>query len=302
MSHAGRGGTGGRVPEVLGSGFRFLEGPRWRDGRLWVSDQHAHTVYSLDDRGGVRVEAELDDMPSGLGFLPDETLLIASMRDRTVLRRDGGTLRVHADLSGWGAGWVNDMVVDGRGRAFVGLTFGRLYERASETDLLVRIDPDGSHQVVSDSVSMPNGAAVSEDGRFLVLAESGAGRISVFVIGEDGALGPASVFAVVPGPAPDGLCLDAEGAAWVAFPRAGAFRRIADGGEVLDEIPVEGRSIACVLGGPERRTLHLLVDTGPGEGFARLREAPDGSRDAELSDCVSSVLTVEVDVPGAGLP
>src|SRR5690348_9473523 len=142
--------------QLLADGFKFPEGPRWHDGKLWFSDQHGHRVYALSDAGAATVVTELEDMPSGLGFLPDGGLLISAMRSRRILRHDSTGLRTHADLSSMGDGWVNDMVVDGVGRAYVGFTFGRVYTNEKASAAVVLVDVDGTHRVVTDEVSIPN--------------------------------------------------------------------------------------------------------------------------------------------------
>jgi len=102
----------------------FGEGPRWRDDRLWYSDFHQHAVYSVGADGARRTEvADLDDRPSGLGWLPDGTMLVVGMTRHQVLRVVDGVPTLHADLAPLANGCCNDMVVDATGNAYVG-TFG----------------------------------------------------------------------------------------------------------------------------------------------------------------------------------
>src|SRR5579875_1704748 len=123
----------------------YLEGPRWHDQRIWFSDFYTGRVYSAaEDGSGLRVEAEVPQQPSGLGWLPDGRLMIVSMRDARVLRREhDGTMTCHADLSGYVGGLLNDMVVDSRGRAFIGESG---FDLRGGADLrpgsLLRVDPD----------------------------------------------------------------------------------------------------------------------------------------------------------------
>src|SRR4051812_49357628 len=111
-----------RETTVVLDGYTYFECPRWHDDRIWVSDFYSHQVVSAREDGtDVRVEAEVPGQPSGLGWLPDGRLLVVSMRDQKVLRREpDGQLVVHADLSTYVSGNVNDMLVDAHGRAYVG--------------------------------------------------------------------------------------------------------------------------------------------------------------------------------------
>lgn len=288
---------------LLTEGFKFPEGPRWHDGKLWFSDQHGHRVYTLGSAGVPNVVVDLEDMPSGLGFQPDGGLLISAMRSRRIFRYDATGLRVHADLSGMGDGWVNNMVVDSEGRAYVGFTFGRVYTNEKASAAVVLVDIDGSHRVATAEVSLPNGSVITPDRKILIVGESGARRLTAFDIASDGSLSGRRTFAEFETETPDGCCLDAEGAIWMAAPRGGRFIRVRDGGEIVDEIRVtEGHAIACALGGAARRTLFLLITEFTSENFQQIRENTDFARDPEISTCKGRIETVEVDVPGAGWP
>lgn len=273
-------------PIRLGGGFRFGEGPRWFEGMLWFSDVLGEAVHTVDLTGAMTTLPLPGRAPSGLGFRPDGTLLIVSTRDRQVLRYDGDDVTLVADLSGLVPADLGDMVIDERGRAYVG-------SQARAGGVLVRIDPDDTATVVADRLDLPNGMAITPDGATLVVAESTGRRLTAFTIDDDGALSDRRVFADgLDGP-PDGLTVDAEGGLWVAMTVAQRFDRIVDAGggrhEVTDRIDVAGRTaIACTLGGPEGRTLFLLscVDARP----ERLAASRDSRVDALL-----------VDVPAAGV-
>jgi sugar lactone lactonase YvrE len=278
--------------ETLAEGFAFLEGPRWHDGRLWVSDMHDHRVLTLDAKGRSETICEVSQQPSGLGWLPDGRLLVVSMVDRRVLRLEAQGLVEHADLSGPGLAsfHCNDMVVDARGRAYVG-NFGFDFQAGEEhrEKVLLLVEPDGSVRVVADGLSFPNGSVITPDGRTLVVGESWAARLTAFDIHEDGSLHGRRVWAALPGAVPDGCCLDAEGAIWVASPMSSELLRVREGGEVLARVPTQQMAIACMLGGADRRTLFVL--TAPStqrEECRRLRSA--------------RIETLRVDVPGAGRP
>ena len=291
----------------IASGFSFLESPRWHDGRLWLSDFYTHRVLTLDATGRAQTVCEVPAQPSGLGWLPDGRLLVCAMRERRVLRLEpDGRLVVHADLSGIAGGHVNDMVVDGHGRAYVGnFGFDRTGDAPLRTARLACVWPDGRARVVADGLYFPNGSVVTPDGRTLIVAETMGNRISAFDIAADGTLGPRrdwAVFGPVPASrqmaavrasmvvAPDGLVLDAEGAVWLADARHRRVLRVAEGGRVLQEIGTGDIGVyACTLGGPTRRTLTLCV-------------APDGVPGQARSLTDAALWSTEVDVPGAGWP
>jgi sugar lactone lactonase YvrE len=272
---------------VLAEGLGFLEGPRWHEGKLWFSDFVSKKVHTVGMDGVVSDVVEVDGIPSGLGWLPDGTLLIVSMQDRKLLRHDGSSLALHADLAPFATFSCNDMVVDAKGRAYVG-NFGFDFEAGAPPApaVLVCIDPDGSARVVADELMFPNGTVITPDGKTLIVGESFGARLTAFDVAEDGSLSNRRVFALLPsGAAPDGCCLDAEGCVWAASPTTNQVLRLREGGEVVEQISTGDRqTIACMLGGDDRRTLFVLtapLSRDPGAG---------------------AILTTTVDVPGAGLP
>jgi sugar lactone lactonase YvrE len=282
--------------QVLVDGLAFGEGPRWHDGRLYISDIHDHQVLAVDPVGATTVVARHDGPLSGLGWLPDGRLLVVAM-DGEVLRLDGegGDLVVHADVRPLAAHGINDMIVHPEGWAYVG-QFG--YDRESGARVapspLVRVDADGSVHRAAEDLLVANGMALTPDGATLVVAESAGMRLSAFTVGGDGVLRERRVFAQLPsGHAPDGMCIDADGAAWVSCVTTDWCLRVAEGGEVLDRIQVEEKGrhpVACVLGGPERRTLYLLTATTYGEA------------EPSLQARAGRIEQVRVAVPGAGWP
>jgi sugar lactone lactonase YvrE len=296
-----------RIRTVV-DGMSYLECPRWHDGRVYVSDFYTQRVLAVDAAGGGQPEtvARVPEQPSGLGWLPDGTMLVVSMRDRALMRvRDGGKLELHADLSSLAPWHINDMVVDTAGRAYIGnFGFDLMSGAPIRHTVLLRVDPDGTATVAADDLAFPNGMVIFPDGRTLVVAESLGKRLTAFDVARDGTLSNRRAWAelgstpdtddvgelmAAGGIAPDGIALDAEGAIWAADALGGRVVRVREGGEIVEEIAPGTGVFACALGGAEGRTLFLCA----APSFLEHERAH--TRDAALLAC-------EVDVPRAGLP
>ena len=285
---------------ILASGLHFGEGPRWHEGRLWFSDFYDHAVKSVDVSGGLRTELEIDDQPSGLGWLPDGRLLVVGMHRRHVLRVDPDGVRVHADLSAIATCHANDMVVDRHGRAYVG-NFGFHLDEALKargvegviadhpTARLARVDPDGRVHLAAEDLHFPNGCVITPDGGTLIVAETLGMRLSAFDIGPDGSLSNRRVWALLGRRAPDGICLDADGHVWVANAIAPECVLVAPGGEVIATVETSQPCFACMLGGPQRRVLFMM--TAP----SSMAEIVSASRQGRIE-------STEVAVAGVGSP
>ena len=284
---------------ILLEGLCFGEGPRWHEGRLWFSDFYAHAVKSVDENGAVRTEVELDDQPSGLGWLPDGRLLVVAMKERAVRRLDPEGLVLHADISALTAHLCNDMVVDTKGVAWVG-NFGfdldaEFRSRGIEvltdhpTANLVRVEPDGSVHLAATDMHFPNGSVVTADGSTLIVAESLAGRLTAFDIDADNSLSNRRVWAQFAGIGPDGICLNDRNQVWVANAQANEVVLVAEGGEILERVETSQNCYACMLGGGDGRTLFAVTAA---------------SSDAEQASlqATGKIETVRVDSPGAGCP
>jgi sugar lactone lactonase YvrE len=284
---------------LVEGGIYFGEGPRWRGGRLWFSDFYAHAVKSVSMAGDMRTEVEIDDQPSGLGWLPDGSMLIVSMTKRQLLRRwTDGRISIHAHLSGVAGFHCNDMVVDDAGRAYVG-NFGfdldaELAARGAEsvfadhpTAKLACVLPDGSVRVAADDMHFPNGSVITPDGMTLIVGESLASRLTAFDLGADGSLSNRRVWANTQPRPPDGIALDAAGAVWIANPIAPECARIAEGGQVLEVIDTGQHCYACMLGGDDGRTLFMLTAAQLG---------------SDTAGRTGKILVTTVEVPHAGRP
>jgi sugar lactone lactonase YvrE len=246
------------TPQLINDALVFPESPRWRDGLLWISDVHAYALRALDDTGRVVHSRDVPGRPAGSGFLPDGSLLLATALDRrlSVHRWDCSPTPV-ADLSALATGLLNDMVVGPTGRAWVGDTGFNLMTETPRPGRILTFTLDEGPRVATEGVEFPNGMALTPDGRELIVNESTAGRTSVFSVADDGTLTRDRTLAE-PGPMPDGLCLDADGAVWVPLLQGGRFVRISRNGRLLDEVDAEGRMpVSCTFGGPDREWLYL---------------------------------------------
>lgn len=280
-----------RKLDTILDGLAFGEGPRWREGELYFSDMHAHEVVALTPAGQRRTAAAFDGPVSGLGWLPDGRMLVVSMNDKKLLRQQGGGFVPHGDLSIVAMGLANDMVVSAAGQAFVGnFGFSLHPPEKPKAAVLARVDEDGTVHAAAAEMMFPNGMVITPDGKTLIVAESWARVLTAFDLAADGALSNRRVWAAMPEKAlPDGICLDEEGAIWVASPTTSDVLRIREGGEVTERIATEQLAIACMLGGADRRTLFVLTaeSTDP-EICAKTRTA--------------RVQAVQVEVAGDGLP
>jgi len=283
--------TDGNRPElrVIVSDLVFPESPRWRSGRLWVSDWGAHEVHALDLVGGDEVVARIDSFPMCIDHLPDGRLLVVSSRDRRVLRRQAdGSLVTHADLGSIDEHAWNDIVVDGRGNAYVNNIGFDFPGGEFAPGLVALITPDGAARKVADGLAFPNGMAVTPDNATLIVAESYGQTLTAFDIAADGDLSNRRTWAEVDDH-PDGICLDADGAVWYADVGTSRCVRVREGGEVLASIELDRGCFACVLGGPDRRTLFMAVNEWAG---------PQAMTDARRGQ----VIATEAPAPGVGWP
>ncbi|MFD2473560.1 SMP-30/gluconolactonase/LRE family protein [Amycolatopsis silviterrae] len=272
----------------------YPESPRWKDGELWFSDVHDYALKKVSRDGVVERLCEVPSRPAGLGFLPDGRLLVATAKDKCLWTFDGDSLELCMDLSEMVTGLLNDMVVDGHGRAYVGDTgFNLMAGDEPAPGSILRVDVSGSgpvaSRVVATGLDFPNGMALSGDGRRLWVAETRGPRVTRFAVSPEGDLLDRETVIELPDLV-DGLCADAEDGVWVAVLRPGEFWRVASDGRVTRKISVAGQfAIACTLGGPDRRNLYLCSAVTTMEDLAR---------------GVSSgrIHSLRVDVPGAGWP
>lgn len=298
----------GRELTNLHDGGGFFESPRWHDGRWWVSDFYAHEVFTLTEDGEKELVMEVEAQPSGLGWMPDGSMLCVSMKEHKVLRRSpDGEVTEHADVSEHCSGHLNDMVIDAGGHAYVGEFGFDLMAMSDPTPgNLIHVAPDGSHEVAASEMYFPNGSVILPDEKTLIVGETAGCRYTAFTIGEDGALSDRRVWAqMAPTPevttfaetlgalgfGPDGCALDAEDHIWSADEVNARCARVAEGGEVVDEIAApEGLNFfACALGGSDGKTMLICA-------------APDFAEQNRSVAREAVLFTTQVDVPRAGRP
>jgi len=277
--------------QCLLDGGRYFEGPRWHAGRLWFVDCMERTLLSLSPSGAREQHATFEgDTPCGTGILPDGRLVVLTMFRKHLMSYADGRLSLYADLSGIATGAIDDMIIDGLGRAYVG-DLG--FDMPPPPDRgacgrIILVMPDGASRVVAEGLQFPNGIAVSADNRRLVVAEMDGACLADYDIEPDGDLKFRGRFGSMK--SPDGICLDREGAVWVAAFEEDAFIRLDRSGRELQRIEVPGRrAIACALGGPERRTLFCLSAATSHE---ELRQRKSSAR----------IDVVDVEFAGAGYP
>ena len=276
---------------VLMTGIAFGESPRWHDDRLWFCDWGAQELIAVDLEGRSEVIARVPSFPFCIDWLRDGRLLVVSAAERRLLRREpDGSMVMHTDLSRLSRHPWNDIVVDGRGNAYVGDIGFDFPGGEFAPGLLALVTPDGSARQVADGVAFPNGLVVTPDNSTLILAESYANRLTAFDIDADGSLSNRRLWAGLDRGVPDGICIDAENAIWYGDVPNMRCVRVREGGEVLQTIELDRGCFACMLGGADRKTLFMV---------AREWRGPASMADQGRT---GQVLTAKVSTAGAGWP
>ncbi|MEW8505467.1 MAG: gluconokinase, GntK/IdnK-type [Candidatus Thiodiazotropha sp.] len=231
-------------------GLMFPEAPRWRDGRLWFTDQHAGRIVRMTPRGEAETVTTLDDLPGGLGWLPDGRLLVVSMTKRRVVVLEEGALQPYADLSHHASFHCNDMLTDSQGRCYVGNFGYDLHGGAEQQPAeLILVNTQGECSIVADDMVFPNGCVLTADGSTLLVAETFASRITAFDVQTDGSLLNRRIWAELGDACPDGICLDKAGSLWIAAPNLSCLLLVHEGGEIIRRVRPIGAPYACMLGG-----------------------------------------------------
>ena len=274
------------APRVLMTGIQFGESPRWHDGRLWFCDWAGQTIHALDLDGTDELIATIESFPFCIDFLPDGRLLVVHSADQKVLSREAdGTFDTRADLGGLSEHPWNEVTTDRRGNAFVNNLGFDFAGGEPAPGFIVVVTPDGEVRRVADDVWFPNGMVVTPDDSTLIVGESYGSCLTAFDVGADGTLANRRTWAPLGDDHPDGICIDVEGAIWYADVGSKHCVRVAEGGEVLETIPLDRGAFSCALGGPDLRQLFVVatewdpMSIGVGE--------PTGQ-----------IQVVDVDVPG----
>jgi len=269
--------------EPFVQGLKFGEGLRWHEGRFWYSDFYNHRISSAAPDGTVRVEVAFDDQPSGLGWLPDGRLLFVAMTSQRVMRREAdGRIVQHADLKALAKYHTNDMVVDKRGNALVGCFGFNLDAFVAEHGQpalfssegpprapIMRVTPDGKASIASPEQRFPNGMAIVDGGKTLIVAETFMPGLTAFDLAADGTLSNRRVWASLADAmpfAPDGICADGEGAIWCANALAPECVRVGKGGKILERVETSMNAFACTLGGADGKSLVIATAQSHGAG------------------------------------
>ena len=280
-----------KIPELqtLMTGLAFGESPRWHDDRLWFSDWGAQEVIAVDLKGKSEVITRIQSFPFCIDFLPDGRLLVVSARDQLLLRMEpDGSLVTHANLTSLSDHPWNEIVVDGRGNAYINSIGFDFPGGEFAKGIIALVIPDGATRQVADGVAFPNGMVVTPDNATLILAESYGKRLTAFDVAADGSPSNRRTWADLGDGAPDGICLDAENAIWYGDVPNKRCVRVREGGEVLQTIDLDRGCFACALGGADKRTLFLVATEWSGT-----TSMAGGARTGQ-------VLVVEAPAPGAG--
>jgi sugar lactone lactonase YvrE len=282
--------------DVLRAGLGLVESPRWHNGRLWFSDWIAGEIIAIDNAGTSELMLRHESLPLCFDFLPDGRLVLVSNQEIALLTIERhGTLTRYTDLSALTQFGCNDIVVDGHGNAYVNSPNFEFSTGPPEGEVqpgfVALVTSDGTARIVADDIAFPNGMAVTADNRTLVVADSYRHQLVGFDVADDGTLSGRRVWAELGDAAPDGICLDAEGAAWYADVPHQSCMRVAEGGEVLAAVKLDRGGFACMLGGTHGATLYIVAARWPGASGLGQDVSWDGQ-----------VLRTEVEIAGAGWP
>lgn len=248
-------------PKVLLDGLAIGESPRWHEGRLWFCNWGTQEILAVDLDGNSEVMAYVPTtIPFCIDWLPDGRLLVVSGPEALLLRQEpDGSLVTHADLGELAEGF-NEIVVDANGNAYVnGGSFDFETGAGVESGVIVLVTPDGVVHQVAENINFGNGMVITPDGKTLIVAESWTRWLSAFDIAPEGSLFNRRVWADTGDGPPDGICMDVEGAVWYADVPNRRCVRVREGGEVLQKIELDRGAFACMLGGPDGRTLFMLA-------------------------------------------
>ena len=273
-------------------GLKFTKSPRWIGNKLLFLDIHDRCIKSADMNGSVKIVRALPYLPGGFGVLPDGGLIVGDAWRRRIDRWALAGAEQMADLGKVAGFCLSDGIVDSHGGMYVGdVGFDFLDPLAHPVPngVIVHVSAGGVSSVVAEDLFFPNGMVITPDNSTLIVAETLAHRLTAFEIEKDGSLRNRRVWAKFEADTkPDGICLDCEGAIWVAAtgPRA---LRVREGGDVDQQITTERPVYATMLGGPKRKHLFMCTSTSDDPVMTR-----------RISNATIDI--AEVDTPGSGIP
>ncbi len=276
------------------TGLTWGEGPRWSGDALWLSDTQGGTL--CHGVPGDWTVHQLTSQSNGLGFLPDGRLAGSVMRENRVGIWDGQEFAAYADLSRIATGPLGDMIGDVSGGLYVDdVGFAAHLGEDPKPGRVIYVDAHGDSQVAADNIEFPNGLALIDGGKTLVIAETWAQRLTAFSVGADGSLSEQRLYAdlsqvVGPEARPDGICHAPQGGVWVATLTGHAVARV-DGDSLLDVVSTgDGFPVACCTDGDTR----LWVTIADGGGLPVMEAV------ANKSVTTSVELFDTSDLPAAG--
>ena len=281
-------------PEFLCGRFIFPETPRWHRGSFYCCSIDEGTIFRIDKAGNKEIVVQIDDWLSGWTFVSRDSddIVLTSAMQRKLLLRNGRGMSEIADLSSIDTFGINDMIRAHSGVMFVGsvnFRFGEVDASEAPDNPLIRVDTQGNVSVASNETGFANGMVITPDARRLIVADSFQACLHQWDLADDGTLANHAIFATIEGSVPDGICLDAQGGIWVTSGNRQVLR-VLEGGEITDEVDMgDTGAYACMLGGDDGRT--LLITASDSHDRNVIRDNPSGR-----------LFTVEVEVPGAGLP
>ncbi len=271
----------------LMDGIFLGESPRWHDGRLWFADWVAEKLYSLDDAGQHRVEAEIASLPFSIDWLADGRLLVVNARtNRLEVEAPDGSFEAFADLSGLSPYGCNELVVHPNGNIYVNNVNFDFPGGEFRPGFIALVTPGGQARRVAEGLAFPNGMAITPDGQTLICAESFNGNLTAYDIASDGSLVDQRLWAKLDGQGADGICMDAEGCVWASS--GPHCVRVKEGGDILDEVVVDRMCFAVMLGGVDGRTLYIVANQWTGS--------------IDTTNSTGRIYAARVEVPHAGYP
>ena len=254
--------------------------PHWFGQELLFVDIHDRCIKFCNLNGELETVTTLPFIPGTFDVLADGRLLVGNAWRRKIYQCNSTGQSQFADLSCITKVCLSGSVLDGHGGMYVA-DFG--FDHLDPTvdpmpnGFIVHINARGESSVVASNLFFPRGMIVTPDNSLLIVAETLAHRLTAFNIAQDGSLQNRTVWAQLQNDLrPDGICLDLDGAVWVAGMGPSALR-VYEGGDIDHQVVTERSVIGVTLGGPERK--HLFMCTSVECDPIITRRHPDATID-----------------------